>query len=859
MKRSTLLLTGLVLLLAPGDAVAEGPDWIPLDDPRVVELVEKIDAAGAHTTPDLPLREEDTYARTSVDVEPFRGVKPWKEDLLLQMVYTGPGRAIPEPEGLEVVKVGFIGPIEATVSVATGGASHGQALGIPMLQGTRLAVEEWNARGGYLDRGIPFELVVSNDNGLWGSSGNEIVKQAYLDKVWGILGTIDGANSHIAIRVALKAEVLMINTGDTDPTFTETRIPWVARVIGDDRQQAYLLADYWYRKLGLERVAIIRASSRYGRFGVREIRDSSRRMGHPNPIEMAYGVGQTDFSLELERVKAVQPDAVVHWGDARAGALILNQMREMGMEQPFFGCDRTVSEEFVEVAGENAEGVIAGFPWNPGRESARLTRFRRAYRERFGVEAETYAAHGYDGMNMLLWAIQVAGLNRARIRDVVAHMPYPWPGVTGDIELSAALDDVSDTFLARYENGRWVYLSREDLGLAQTSTPPGVETGAQTQGDGAREPTPYKRSGRVPLEYRGPGREAPGVDVDELVLGWFGPGDPDHPSGGDLWRGATMAVEELNDTPGRAVRLLPGWSDSPWAAGVVEVTKMVYEHDARAILGAIDGASAHLAEQVAFKARVTLVSSGSTDATVNRAGVPWMFSCLPSDAAQASTLAAAVARAAEGGSFAVAVASEHDAHSALEELRRALAARRLNPALRIAFDPVQRDLGALAARLLEGHPKVILVLAPSDAAARLVGELRRRGFDGQLVGGATLALAAFSRAAGAAAEGVLVPLLWEPSPAWDRFVRMYQDRWGEPPDHGAAQSYDAVRLVADAARQVGLNRVRLRDAVRDISPWQGAAGVVRWDALGQNRRPAGLATWRGGRLRPIPSAPEGIS
>ena len=179
------------------------------------------------------------------------------------------------------MKVGFIGPIQSTVSIATGGRSHEEALGIPMLQGSRLALEEWNARGGYRKRTIPFELVVSNDNGLWGSSGNEIVKQAYKDEVWGMLGTIDGANSHIAIRVALKAEVLMINSGDTDPTFIETNIPWVVRVIGDDRQQAYLLTDYWYRKLGLKRVAIIRSSNRYGRFGVREIRDSARRLSGP--------------------------------------------------------------------------------------------------------------------------------------------------------------------------------------------------------------------------------------------------------------------------------------------------------------------------------------------------------------------------------------------------------------------------------------------------------------------------------------------------------------------------------------------------------------------------------------------------
>ncbi len=243
-----------------------------------------------------------------------------------------------------------------------------------MLQGSRLAVEEWNARGGYLKRKLPFELVVSNDNGLWGSSGNEIIKQAYKDEVWGIIGTIDGANSHIAIRVALKAEVVMINPGDTDPTFIETNIPWVVRVIGDDRQQAYLLTDYWYRKLNLKKVAIIRVEQPLRPF--RRARDRGQRApARPaGPVEMAYKVGQKDFSLELERVKNANPDAVVHWGDAVEGALVLNTMREMGMKQPFFGCDRTVSEEFVRLAGKNAEGVVAAFPWNPERKDPKLER-----------------------------------------------------------------------------------------------------------------------------------------------------------------------------------------------------------------------------------------------------------------------------------------------------------------------------------------------------------------------------------------------------------------------------------------------------------------------------------------------------
>ena len=117
------------------------------------------------------------------------------------------------------------------------------------------------------------------------------------------------------------------------------------------------------------------------------------------------------------------------------------------------------------LAGKNAEGVICGFPWNPERKDPKLDAYRKSFRDSFGVEADTYAAHAYDGMNMLMWAVQEAGLNRAKIRDVLAHRAEPWPGITGDIPLSSVLDDAGEVFYARCENGRWKYYSREALGI----------------------------------------------------------------------------------------------------------------------------------------------------------------------------------------------------------------------------------------------------------------------------------------------------------------------------------------------------------------------------------------------------------
>ncbi len=427
----------------------------------VSALLEAIDV-GPYEVPKLDLQVDHNYARSAGDVEPFRHVAPFREHFLEQMEYTGPGRAVPEPAHVDSVKIGFIGPIMSTVSVATGGKSHEEEIGIGMLRGAQMAVRQANERGGYLDRGVPFELLISNDNGLWGASGNEIIKMAYRDKVWAILGTIDGANSHIAIRVALKAEIVMMNSGDTDPTFVETNIPWVARCIGDDRQMGYLLVDYMFRKMGHTRVGIMRASNRYGRFGVREIRDGARRLGHPIVLEMAYQVGAEDLSLQLQRLEAADVEAVVHWGDAEDGARILNQMRAMGMDHPYHACDRCVSDTFLEIAGKNAEGVTCGYPWDPTRDDPRLAAFRRSFGELHGEEPDTYAAHGYDGMNILIWAIQTAGLNRAKIRDVIAHRPKSFRGVTGEIPFSACLDDLGEVFFARVEDGKYVFRSRED-------------------------------------------------------------------------------------------------------------------------------------------------------------------------------------------------------------------------------------------------------------------------------------------------------------------------------------------------------------------------------------------------------------
>lgn len=373
--------------------------------------------------------------------------KAYKYHFITPLNFYGAGREKPEPAGLKEVRIGFLGPMEGSALAD---------LGKQMLQGTQLAMEEANNKGGY--KGIPFRLMIHNDAGLWGAAANEIVKMDD-EKVWAWVGSIDDNVSHIAIRATLKLEIPNINTGNPDPTFTETNIPWVIRVIPDDRQSGYALVDQIYRKDGHTRVAVIRVNSRYGRAGTLHFTRSATRIGYPVIIEERFSDGETDFTVQLERIKKTNPDAIQMWGNAKESALILKQIRSLGMNQPVYASDRVVSDIFMKTAGELADGVITTCQYNPDSDNAGLKDFRAKYFKRYGMEPDVIAAHSYDGMNILIEAIRKVGLNRVLIRDVLTDLKtfQNYQGITGPIMFDGTWNNIRPIYMAKINKGRFEF------------------------------------------------------------------------------------------------------------------------------------------------------------------------------------------------------------------------------------------------------------------------------------------------------------------------------------------------------------------------------------------------------------------
>lgn len=375
------------------------------------------------------------------------------------------------------------------------------------------------------------------------------------------------------------------------------------------------------------------------------------------------------------------------------------------------------------------------------------------------------------------------------------------------------------------------------------------------------------------LGYNGPSDDL--TNLTEIRIGWFGPSNLDDPLTGDLWWAANFALQEANTLPSDSrlpasdflrlpFRLIPRWSVNPWGTGVSQLARMVYDEQPLALLGSMDSATTHLAEQVVAKAQLPLVSPIATDKSVTFAGVSWMFSCAPGDDAVARVLVEAVQAELKSpaGKTVLLATTDHESRMTAREVMSQLSRCGRRPDFRFDVPPDAADIAQQLQAAADARPAVVLIIAGVEDSARLTRAVREKVGTATIFGGQSMGRRRFTELAGAAAEGVRFPLLFVPNPAdanCTRFIERFKSEHQRAPDYTAALTYDAMRLLLEAIRRAGPNRARIREALAQLSPWPGIAGTIHFDGTGQNTRTdLCLGTIRNGAVLPM-TAPSNRS
>ncbi|MGE5673789.1 MAG: ABC transporter substrate-binding protein [Mycobacterium leprae] len=149
-----------------------------------------------------------------------------------------------------------------------------------------------------------------------------------------------------------------------------------------------------------------------------------------------------------------------------------------------------------------------------------------------------------------------------------------------------------------------------------------------------------------------------------------------------------------------------------------------------------------------------------------------------------------------------------------------------------SFSVKDQDFNAQITKALAAKPDGIVLSTLYQSAALFMVQARKAGYTGPFIGGNGFNSPKLAEIAKDAAEGAVVGSVWYPGrddAKVKKFVADYTAKANMAPDQFAAQAYDGLYLLAEAMKQGGSNRDKVRDALAGIKNFEGVTGKFSFD------------------------------
>lgn len=241
------------------------------------------------------------------------------------------------------------------IGVIAGLSGPGTSYGIGIRQGAEMAVKEINAEGGV--NGRKLSLVVVDDASNPGQSVTA-VQRLVSEKVDLIVGGWGSSQVLAAMEPSERAGMPYIVVGASNPRITTEKNKWTFRVLQSDNLQAEEVADIAVQRLGMKRIAVIHDANDYGVSNRESFVARLKKQG-VQPVEVqVYQTTDKDFTSQLSKIRAANPDGIALFGTIPAAPAIMNQAREIGIKAQFLGTTGIANENLITLAPKASDGTI---------------------------------------------------------------------------------------------------------------------------------------------------------------------------------------------------------------------------------------------------------------------------------------------------------------------------------------------------------------------------------------------------------------------------------------------------------------------------------------------------------------------
>ena len=130
--------------------------------------------------------------------------------------------------------------------------------------------------------------------------------------------------------------------------------------------------------------------------------------------EIYVPLGQLDYSAELTRIAAANPDAIFAFTPGGMGVSFVKQFRQSGLADKItFLSAFTVDESTLPAQQDAALGMFAGSDWAPDLDNPQNRAFVEAYLKEYDAVPATYAFQAYDAAMLIDSALRTTKDNVA--------------------------------------------------------------------------------------------------------------------------------------------------------------------------------------------------------------------------------------------------------------------------------------------------------------------------------------------------------------------------------------------------------------------------------------------------------------
>lgn len=361
------------------------------------------------------------------------------------LAFTGRGRSE------DIITIGYSGPLTGRTA----------AVGLDAYHGCLIAAKEINDAGGLVIAGKKYKVHIESydDEGVAAKAvaGMQMLKDKFNVPV--IIQNISG--SVMAMLERNERMGILIMGFFKIPEATQKGNKLVLRHQQPISEDASQLAMEAVRVLKAKTYAMISDASDYGKSSVKAYQEAFAKLGVKEVAnEWLDARTQTDFRVQLIKIKAANPDVIMLTAYDEASAGVVKQAHELQMKTPFalstgFGANaqKLTGPDLIEGYLKRIEFTSADPP------SPALARYRTQLYPAMGFK-DTLASFGvncYASVHIIVKAMQKAGTttDALKIRQVVNSVlpleeKYDTTGLKGFKENG---DGIITAYIGRFRKG----------------------------------------------------------------------------------------------------------------------------------------------------------------------------------------------------------------------------------------------------------------------------------------------------------------------------------------------------------------------------------------------------------------------